>query len=145
MCPPSLQSILVRLRKKGALCLFHPAKLPDHGFYLLLLLLVSPSFLTSCHLALGPGAWERNNFLRSPCGPPAQQAFHHVTWLCWANFTHYLQIMSQCFPFSRLLFSQDISPLSSLAQRLLFLSSQSKCFQVAFPNPCLLCCRGDSL
>ena len=75
---PAKHSV-VYLRKKGALCLSHPAKLPDRGFYLLLLLLISPSFLTSCHLALGPGAWERNNFLRSPCGLPAQQAFHHVT------------------------------------------------------------------
>lgn len=44
-----------------------------------------PSFLTSCQLAAGPGTWEWDNVLRSPCGLPAQQAFHDVTWLCWTN------------------------------------------------------------
>ena len=44
MCPPSLQSILWSIsEKKGDLCLSHPAKLPDCGSYLLLLLLISPS------------------------------------------------------------------------------------------------------
>jgi hypothetical protein len=70
----------------------------------------SPSFLTSCHLAVGPGTWERNNILRSLCGLPTQQAFHDVTWLSWPNVIHFIhRIFLSCVPFSRPLFS-GLSP-----------------------------------
>ena len=79
MCPPSLQSILWSISEKREIsaCPILPSSQTVASTSASLA--YQPLFLTSCHLALGPGAWERNNFLRSPCGLPTQQAFHHVT------------------------------------------------------------------
>ena len=98
-------------------------------------LLTSPSFLTSCHLALGPGAWERNNFLRSPCGLPTQQAFHHVTWLCWANFTHFIfRLFLNVFHFPDS-YSLKIFPVSHhWASSYFSLRNQRKRLQESLPN-----------
>ena len=83
--------------------------------------LLSPGF--------GPRCLGKKQFFEVTMWPASPAGFPSCDLILLSKFHPlYLQIMSQCFPFSRLLFSQDISPLSSLTQLLLFLRSQSKCF-----------------
>ena len=105
---------LVHLRKKGRSLPVPSCQAPRLWLLPSASLAYQPLFLTSCHLALGPGAWERNNFLRSPCGLPTQQAFHHVTWFCWANFTHFIFRLCLNVFHSPDSYSLKIFPLSHL-------------------------------
>ena len=113
--PQPAKHSLVHLRKKGDLCLSHPAKLPDCGFYFCFSCLSAPL----PHLlspGFGPRCLGKKQFFEVTMWPANPAGFPSCDLILLSKFHPlYLQIMSQCFPFSRFLLSQDISPLSSLA------------------------------
>lgn len=105
----------------GALCPI-PAKLPDHGFNLLLLLAYQPFLPHFLSSGFGPRCLGKKQFFEVTMWPANPAGFPPCDLALLSKFHPlHLQIISQCFPFSRLLFSQDIPPFSSLGQLLLFL------------------------
>ena len=116
MCPPSLQSILWSISEKRELsaCPILPSSQTVASTSCFSCLsaplphLLSPGF--------GPRYLGKKQFFEVTMWPANPAGFPSCDLILLSKFHPLnLQIMSQCFPFSRFLFSQDISPLSSLA------------------------------